>query len=499
VSLSLDEFEKTSLEVGQWCWGTMQGAFNEKQSISQIITDAAIGMIPVVGDVTAVRDLLAVSIGMARDPRKREEVMEWVMLVVLAFALIPVVGGVIKGVGRLALRAAGDAAKDEKLLQEVIAYLNRVGHGDAPNWLRTLNVRQYQAQLVEKLKSFCSTVRRTIEKTLKSHMGSLLPEQWHGHLQMVADGFGALPQEADKMVPKALDALNEKIRVLQNTAYEGEKHVVATGGAPKVARETEAELKEELKRPPTPLGKYASIPALVDDVEMSARLRASYDPYIAKGWPDLFYGVSKMPVFGDERVYKDIASFHGKISAVTARELAGKKIFRVFGNASKVTKASESFAGGFWGAAYWGVGDAPKTAKAWRESAAVLDDWNANGFMVVAHLPDNLAEIWPEAKAWLGRIAEQYSPGAPFQYLEGGAEQLVAKFDKAVVERITAIGNEVKAAASNAVRTEMIGGVRFEFVKTNWTDVERVYGYGEAVDQGAAATRKLAADEVREK
>ncbi|WP_321932244.1 hypothetical protein [Paraburkholderia guartelaensis] len=499
MSLSLDEFEKTSLEVGQWCWGKMQGAFNEKQSISQIITDAAIGMIPVVGDVTAVRDLLAVSIGMARDPRKREEVMEWVMLVVLVFALIPVVGGVIKGVGRLALRAAGDAAKDEKLLQEVIAYLNRVGHGDAPKWLRALDVRQYQAQLVEKLKSFCSTVRRTIEKTLESHVGSVLPEQWHGQLQMVADGFGALPQEADKMVPKALDALNEKIRVLQNTAYEGEKHVLATGGAPKVARETEAELKEEVKRPPAPRGKYASIRALVEDEEGVAVVKARLGPYIAKGWPDLFHGISKMPVFGSQKVYKDIASFHGAITAVTSRELAGKTIYRAFGKASRVTPAGESAAGGFWGAAYWGVGEAPKTAKAWREGAAVLDDWNANGFMVVAHLPDNLAEILPEAKAWIGRIAEQYSPDAPFQYLEGGAEQLVANFGKDVVERITAIGNEVKAAGSNAVRTEMIGGVRFEFFKTNWSDVERVHGYGEAADHGAATTRKLADDEVREK
>lgn len=499
MSLSLDDFKKTSLEVGQWCWGTMQGAFNEKQSISQIITDAAIGMIPVVGDVTAVRDLLAVSIGMARDPRKREEVMEWVMLVVFVFALIPVVGGVIKGVGRLALRSAGDAVKDEKLLQEVIAYLNRVGHGDAPKWLRALDVRQYQVQLVEQLKNFCSTVRRTIEKTLESHVGSLLPQQWHGQLQMVADGFGALPQQADKMVPKALDSLNEKIRVLQNTAYEGEKHVVATGGAPKVARETEAELKEELKRPPVPRGKNASIPARVRNVKLIAQLKARFEPYIAQGWPNLFYATSEIPVFPGQKVYKDIASFHGEITAVTSRELAGKKIYRVFGNASKVTPAGESVAGGFWGAAYWGVGEVPKTAKMWREGAAVLDDWNANGFMVVAHLPDNLAELWPEAKAWMGRIAEQYSPDPPFQYLEGGGEQLVANFGKDLVERITAIGNEVKTATSNTVRTEMIGGVRFEFFKTNWTDVERVHGYGEAADQGAATTRKLAADEVREK
>ena len=123
---SIEDFKKTSMEVGQWCWGTMQGAFNEKQTISQIITDAVIGMIPILGDVTAVRDLLAVSIGMSTDARKRQQVMEWVLLVVLVFALIPIVGGVIKGVGRLSLRVAGDAAKDEKLLSEVVEFLNRM-------------------------------------------------------------------------------------------------------------------------------------------------------------------------------------------------------------------------------------------------------------------------------------------------------------------------------------------------------------------------------------
>ncbi|CAB3741858.1 hypothetical protein LMG22037_06536 [Paraburkholderia phenoliruptrix] len=87
---SIDDFNATSMEVGQWCWGTLEGAFNEKQTISQVIVDAVVGMIPLVGDVTAVRDLLAVGIDMSKDPKKREEVMQWVLLIVLVFALIPV-------------------------------------------------------------------------------------------------------------------------------------------------------------------------------------------------------------------------------------------------------------------------------------------------------------------------------------------------------------------------------------------------------------------------
>jgi hypothetical protein len=55
--ISDDSFKSIALEVGDWVWGTVQGAFNEKATLSQIIVDAVIGMIPLVGDVTAVRDL----------------------------------------------------------------------------------------------------------------------------------------------------------------------------------------------------------------------------------------------------------------------------------------------------------------------------------------------------------------------------------------------------------------------------------------------------------
>ena len=314
---SIEDFKKTSMEVGQWCWGTMQGAFNEKQTISQIITDAVIGMIPILGDVTAVRDLLAVSIGMSTDPRKRQQVMEWVLLVVLVFALIPVVGGVIKGVGRLSLRVAGDVAKDEKLLSEVVEFLNRMGHGDAPKWLRSLDVTKYQAEILAKFKSFCATVHRTIEKTLDASVGKMLPTQWHMQLQTVSDGFETLPDVADKMVPKALAELDNKIKVLQNTVYEGESRSIATGGKPKVERESEAVLEEKVRPRKLPQGPYAAIPARVNST-LAKKLQAKFGPKIKDGWPDLFHKEDTMPVFDKEKVYLGVASFHGEIAAVEA-------------------------------------------------------------------------------------------------------------------------------------------------------------------------------------
>lgn len=99
------------LDSVQWVWKTLKGSFNEKQTISQIIVDAAIGMIPVVGDVTAVRDIIAITIGLSQDEEKRKDKFHWMALVLLVFALIPVTGGVIKGVGRMLLKGGKNAAK----------------------------------------------------------------------------------------------------------------------------------------------------------------------------------------------------------------------------------------------------------------------------------------------------------------------------------------------------------------------------------------------------
>ncbi|MEJ2629932.1 MAG: hypothetical protein P8015_01685, partial [Acidihalobacter sp.] len=104
-------FKAASMETGQWIWGTVQGSFNDKMTTSQVITDAVIGCIPLLGDATAVRDLIAVSIGLSDDPKKREDVWEWAMLGVMVLALIPVLGGVLKGVGKLVIRFAKAVGK----------------------------------------------------------------------------------------------------------------------------------------------------------------------------------------------------------------------------------------------------------------------------------------------------------------------------------------------------------------------------------------------------
>lgn len=154
---TLRQFKAVCADVGSWTWGTVQGAFNEKASITQIIVDAVIGMIPLVGDATAVSDLLAVIIGLSNDEEKRNSKWEWILLVVLLFALIPVFGGVVKGVGRIILKFAKEAALltgAAKMAhiragaQEVVEFLNRIGVKNAEKWLLSLRISDHMGELI---------------------------------------------------------------------------------------------------------------------------------------------------------------------------------------------------------------------------------------------------------------------------------------------------------------------------------------------------------------
>lgn len=484
-------FKETSLETGQWIWGTLQGAFNEKQTIGQIIVDAVIGMVPLVGDVTAVRDLIAVSIGLAKEPKKRESVTEWLFLVILLFALIPVIGGVIKGVGRLALRVTTKAAENVETLGDVIKFLNRVGEGDAVKWLNKLNVVEYQAQLIEKMRDFCHTMITAINQILKARVGRMLPERWQADLIRVRDGFAALQPLASKMIPQALKELDAKLRVLQALVYKGEIHTIATGtGRAEVRREAEAYLIERPLREAPKQG--TRFPSLHAEEHHKERLRSKYSK---SGYPDLLGYKGKNPAFGKSQVYANIASFSGEITAKSAREMAGSTIFRAFGNPTDLAPKGSWAAGGFWG--YQKV---PGNAEEWRQFSAVLDEWNGNGFLVVLHLPEDLAMRMPGTNAWHGKIAEQFGSDIPTQYLAGGGEQVIINLDEVLKKELNRIGEQIKATGQSA--SVEINGVKAEFYPSGWKDVEGVHGYSkpEGIEPPYTTyTRELHDDELRSK
>lgn len=116
---------------GKWIGGALQGEFNDKATVGQIFTDAAISMFPVAGEVTAARDLVAVLLKMADDKKQASEVINWVKIILCLLPIIPIFGGILKGVGRLLITVMKDATKVAEVAAAILAFLRKMGYGNS--------------------------------------------------------------------------------------------------------------------------------------------------------------------------------------------------------------------------------------------------------------------------------------------------------------------------------------------------------------------------------
>ncbi len=381
--MNAEEKDSIVLEVGGWLWGTIQGGFNEQQSVSQILVDAVIGMIPLVGDVTAARDLIAVVLRMVDHPEKRKDWVEWMTLVVLLFALIPVLGGAVKGVGRLLIKYADDAARH---LPELVALLNRIGVGDAVKYLKTLDFEKHVPDLMGKWRYFTQKLDQVLDEVLRKVRG-WMPDEMVERLEALRRGLRELARLGDKMVPEALKELNRRLKLAQRALYQGEWNAIADN-LTSASREVEARLVASTDGSP-PRWEFAEQPFPPTPFESHQHV---------DGWPVL-----------NPEARLNIQRAHPCREAPT-------------GNARSCacsTAPRPSNPAGY----YWAY-RLPESGPQWRESSAVLDQWSKNGEYIEFIVPEE------GLIAWEGLIASQLAATgeAAGQVLKGGAVQLVIDF-----------------------------------------------------------------------
>jgi hypothetical protein len=384
------EYKSTVTEVSDWVWGLVQGNFNDQQTISQILVDAVIGMIPLVGDVTAIRDLIAIIIGLAKHPEKREDKMEWVALVVMAFALIPVAGGVIKGIGKLLMGGAKSAAVIEKLIGPVMMILNRVGSGDAIKFLKELDLMKYADELKGKVRELFGRLEK-VTSTILDKVSWIIPDAMVDTLERLRGGIQTLRGLIDRMIPDALKELNERLKLLQRAMYEGEwLEIPATLRLR--TRENEARLIEELASDAVRKGGAMAFPP------------NKVKDFVFGGgpWPDLET---------HRRRHEWIPGFHGPLNPVKLKK--GEKIYRVVQDGSRIDGP-------------WWVRDLPPDGRAWREGCAVLESWNKNRWYVEYTVESDLFAYEGVVASQLDRLSASATYG---QYLQGGRVQLLVDFD----------------------------------------------------------------------
>jgi hypothetical protein len=106
----LDDFVNGLGQAGNFVVGALMGEFNDNPSIWQTLLDSAIGMIPIVGEIGDVRDLIAYTKKFIEKPEEMQDPWNWVGVAGSLIGLYPVVGGAIKGVTKIARNA--DFVKD---------------------------------------------------------------------------------------------------------------------------------------------------------------------------------------------------------------------------------------------------------------------------------------------------------------------------------------------------------------------------------------------------
>ncbi|RFP19317.1 MULTISPECIES: hypothetical protein [unclassified Duganella] len=482
-------FKSVCADVGSWTWGTVQGAFNEKASITQIIVDAVIGMIPLVGDATAVRDLIAVVFGLADDEEKRNSTWHWVLLVVLLFALIPVFGGVVKGVGRIIVKVAEEAAHMAAAARmahmvegakEIIEFLNRIGVKNAEKWLLALRISDHMAPLVEKFTHLMGTLDGILLKT-RSMIAGISPSLAN-RIQQLRGGLVRVRDKGKEMIPIAVKEFDQKLREIQAYIRSGGEttsrlalHEVATGQ--KVAtRAEERRLVEDGVLPArSSRGGFNQNPA---SSLAPAKVSKYYKP--EPGYPNL------LRADRETGQYNSVAAFSGKM---INRELKdGEQIFRFFGppRTTHGVDVGEAWAGGAW----WGVGPPPKSAKEWREMAAVLDSFNGDGFYVSARVVGNKGP-----KAVVGTVSEQFGTQIPGQYLPGGATQAFFLLEDGFQEILKRVGHDFANGVKQSKIIDSNAGLEFTFHSTSWTDTNGIWGYIHAPGTTTTQTARVGSRE----
>ncbi len=488
-------FKALSAETGQWIWGTVEGSFNHKMSTAQVITDAVISCIPLVGDATAVRDLIATSITLIEDPKKREDIWEWVLFGILLLALIPVFGGVLKGVGRLVVRFAREAdklagaaraAKLSEAAQSMVKVLNHFKFtGNAEQWLLRLRFADYQGKMLSALDKFTGVVNGALD-AVKGKMGAILSDQLVERIDALKHGITLLRSGFRERLPDIVKHADGQLREIQayiRSGGETTSKTVAykvTSGEKTVTRVEEARLYEE---PPPGLrsarGGWKQNPD--KNLEKIAKVY-KHKP----GYPDLLANVDS------SGKYESIAAFSGRIENKELRE--GQKVFRFFGPGDETLgrKVTETSAGGGW----WGLGETPATPEAWRDPSSVLDEFNRDGYVVNTELPKGA-----KLKAAVGKTSEQTSKDIPGQYLAGGGDQAVINLPKSTKDALSAAGKRVIATGKPETVVDQATGIKFEIRKTPWADdeVNGVIGYGDVPGPGEVSTQDLGEHEIADK
>ncbi|WP_257128071.1 hypothetical protein [Burkholderia sp. MSMB1835] len=97
-------------------------------------------------------------------------------------AVVPVVGGLLKGIGKLLMRAVSKSEDLVKLCQEILALIRKAGFGDAVQWFRQLDLTKYQLVVSNAFGMMLDRIGKALNFIL-SRLGSVIPARVESYIR----------------------------------------------------------------------------------------------------------------------------------------------------------------------------------------------------------------------------------------------------------------------------------------------------------------------------
>lgn len=411
------EKKKVSIEIGSdiwdsikstgsWVGGALKGEFNDKATFGQIVFDAVISMFPVAGEATAVRDLIAIVNRMSGNEKEAQKVLNWVGIILCLLPVIPVFGGILKGIGRLLISVIKDATKIGKVATEILAFLRKMGYGDPIKFIDSLKFSKYQAKILSEFKKFIGRLKASIQFFIKK-MGAVLPKDVQIQLNSSLPELDKLAKLADKMIPSAIKELDRALNLVRSEMInQMNKAGTKIGGGQTKVMTKEARLASSASKT---IASKGHKPAPLNH----------FKP--AQGYPDL----------SNPKLSWIIRTFSVQRRIRPKTYSPGSKV-----NLTRVLdKGDPKPKGLFWGDIL------PKNGTEWRFDCAVLSSWSDNGVYVQLTKIPTIKELdkmgisvppnWKGLKVWEGAIAEQidFEKGIGSKLLlPGGGTQIIIDF-----------------------------------------------------------------------
>lgn len=233
-----------------WLKQVACGEFEDNRPIDVMVADALACCLPGVVLVASARDVVAITLRLIKHPEKREEVMEWILLIACTIPLIlPVIGAAVgflaDGVGSVVGFLGGTelgatlrvvclllVRTTAKQLAPIIEVLSRFLKGDIVKILRGIKFAVYEAAMIKYLEQFGNgiiNICKRVRLRLLELPGIDLVKATIKRLEQFEAGYYQFQKDAIKNIPKALNELDARLAKVLEETLAIDSHAASAG------------------------------------------------------------------------------------------------------------------------------------------------------------------------------------------------------------------------------------------------------------------------------